>query len=118
MFSKLRGVSSRRIKKEDIPKPKSPTRKTLLAMAALNCRKLIILSWLKSFKSLQRFIMSMIRKKDVEMRRQVEEGRRRKRLQMKAELELGWEAKRRSNLENQVMDVESYSQPQDDNLSS
>ena len=62
--------------------------------------------------------MSMIRKKDVEMRRQVEEGRRRKRLQMKAELELGWEAKRRSNLENQVMDVESYSQPQDDNLSS
>ena len=37
---KLRGVSSRRIKKEDIPKPKNPTRKTLLAMAALNCRKL------------------------------------------------------------------------------
>ena len=51
------------------------------------------------------------------MRRQVEEERRRKRLQRKAELELGWEAKRRSNLENQVMEVESCSHPQEDNFS-
>ena len=33
-------MSRKRIKKQDIPKPKNPTRKTLLTMAALDCRKL------------------------------------------------------------------------------
>ena len=183
---KLRGVPRKRIRKEDIPKPKKPTRKTLLAMAALDCRKLTnwvnkiepvdplvqkkrrlaeskkeswtinflcsglvnelidriqaeaecsrvmmklmdrawnrvklrgAWGWLKSDKALQRSIMAMIRDEDVEMRRQVEEERRRKRLERKAELELCWEAKKRSNLDNQVMEVDSCSQPQEDNLS-
>ena len=45
---KLRGVSRKRIRKEDIPKPKKPTRKTLLAMAALDCRKLT--NWVNKLK--------------------------------------------------------------------